>query len=1013
MSSFALRPSRRFISAARVPVEKLEERTLFATVPAGFQYANYVTGLPECTSMTWTPDGRLFYTEKSGAVRVVKNGQILPTPLVKVVPDGYFERGLENITLDPDFANNGVFYLYYVKRDNVNPNTAPNNAKGRISRFRVNPANPDVVDPNTPEAVVVDNIGSDTGYHNGGFMAFEQSGPVNSRLMYVGVGEAGLPHIEDAKQTAQDLSTLNGKILRINPRAGAQLIPSDNPYVGQSGKRGEIYASGVRNPFTGNVKPGTNTIYFNDVGSNIAEEINQVARGANYGYPLSEGYTTNTAFTNPLLAYKREEFNSTQAAITGGVFYNGSMFPSQYQGKYFFADETNQFIRVFDPAVQRQSTGFGTTVGHVLDLDVGPDGALYGLTHTVGDFTARIVRISYVGSVNRAPTAVSGADKTAGALPLTVNFNGNGSSDPDGDALTYSWNFGDGTTGTGKTVSHTYSTKGKYNAVLTVNDGKGGSNSAPAIVVTPGNFAPVVSINAPANNSLYSGGDVISYSGSASDPEDGMYPASKFDWTIELHHEDHVHPFLDDIDGVSGGSFTIPRDLEVDPVQFFRIYLKVTDSVGVTTTSFIDIQPRKSTFTLASNVAGARLNLDGVDEPAGTSTLGVVGTRRRIEAPEFQTVGGQSYQFVGWSDGGNIAHDILTPSSNTTYTATYQAVVTATAARRAEADAYVRNGTYAGTNFGNTADLQAKLSATSYTRETYLRFNIADFPAITGATLKLFGKSQVSENVTVNLFAVANNAWSETGITWNNRPGSSGPTLGAKTIAGTTGQTYSWDVSDYVREQREAGATAVTFVVRANSTKDAIATFNSDEASSGRPELAVNYVTSSPSNAQTIRSTADTYVRDGTYASANFGAATELQLKKEVASYNREVWLKFDLSSVPTITSAKLRLFGKLDSTVQTPSIAVYSSSSMSWGESTLTWNTRPASGTSALATVTVAGSTPKWYEWDVTNYLKSEKALGHNLVTLVVRTLTQTTPYIAFNSDEAAANQPQLQIAP
>src|SRR4051794_26466837 len=184
------------VSASRRPVEKLEDRTLFAaTVPAGFQYADYVTGLPECTSMTFTPDGRIFYTEKSGAVRVVKNGKLLTTPLVKVSVDGYFERGLEDICLDPDFANNGVFYLYYTKRDNVNPNVAPNNAKNHISRFRVNPANPDVVDPNTPEAVVVDNIGSDTGYHNGGFMAFEQSGPVNSRLLYVGVGENGLPHI--------------------------------------------------------------------------------------------------------------------------------------------------------------------------------------------------------------------------------------------------------------------------------------------------------------------------------------------------------------------------------------------------------------------------------------------------------------------------------------------------------------------------------------------------------------------------------------------------------------------------------------------------------------------------------------------------------------------------------------------------------------------------------------------------------------------------------------------------
>src|SRR5687767_4011554 len=119
--------------SARTPFERLEDRTLFATVPAGFQYADFLTGLPECTSMTFTPDGRIFYTEKSGAVRVVKNGVKLDATLLRVTVDGYFERGLECITLDPNFASNGLFYLYYTKPDPTNPNTAPNGAKNRIS----------------------------------------------------------------------------------------------------------------------------------------------------------------------------------------------------------------------------------------------------------------------------------------------------------------------------------------------------------------------------------------------------------------------------------------------------------------------------------------------------------------------------------------------------------------------------------------------------------------------------------------------------------------------------------------------------------------------------------------------------------------------------------------------------------------------------------------------------------------------------------------------------------------
>jgi glucose/arabinose dehydrogenase len=239
-------------AASRPRAERLEGRTLLATVPAGFQYTDFITGLTECTSMTFAPDGRIFYTEKSGAVRVVKNGQVLANTLTRVSVDGYFERGLECITLDPGFATNGVFYLYYTRRDPDNPNTSPNNAKNRISRFKIDPANPDRALAGS-EVVVLDNIPADSGYHNGGAMVFGADG-----YMYVGTGEVGLPSISDATTRAQDLSTLAGKILRINPRSGAQLIPSDNPFVGQTGKRAEIYSYGLRNPFTMGVKPGTN-----------------------------------------------------------------------------------------------------------------------------------------------------------------------------------------------------------------------------------------------------------------------------------------------------------------------------------------------------------------------------------------------------------------------------------------------------------------------------------------------------------------------------------------------------------------------------------------------------------------------------------------------------------------------------------------------------------------------------------------------------------------------------------
>jgi hypothetical protein len=167
-----------------------------------------------------------------------------------------------------------------------------------------------------------------------------------------------------------------------------------------------------------------------------------------------------------------------------------------------------------------------------------------------------------------------------------------------------------------------------------------------------------------------------------------------------------------------------------------------------------------------------------------------------------------------------------------------------------------------------------------------------------------------------------------------------------------------------------------------------------------------------PAGPVEIRSSDDAYVRDGTAAGQNFGGASELQLKKNATGANREIWLKFDLTQAWTIGSATLRVFGRIDSSTETPSVAAYAADS-AWTESSLTWNTRPTASTTALATTTVATAVQKWYEWDVTSFLAAEKAAGRNVVTLVLRSLTTTTPHMIFASDEAAANQPQLRITP
>jgi hypothetical protein len=131
---------------------------------------------------------------------------------------------------------------------------------------------------------------------------------------------------------------------------------------------------------------------------------------------------------------------------------------------------------------------------------------------------------------------------------------------------------------------------------------------------------------------------------------------------------------------------------------------------------------------------------------------------------------------------------------------------------------------------------------------------------------------------------------------------------------------------------------------------------------------------------------------------------------------NRWTYVKFDLSSVPSIANARLRLFGALSATTGTTvQTAVYAVTNTTWSETGITWNNKPASNGAALATVTMVNSstTQRWYEWDVTAYLQAEKAAGRNVVTLVLKNLANSSPFDRFNSRQAASSRPELLVVP
>jgi hypothetical protein len=138
-------------------------------------------------------------------------------------------------------------------------------------------------------------------------------------------------------------------------------------------------------------------------------------------------------------------------------------------------------------------------------------------------------------------------------------------------------------------------------------------------------------------------------------------------------------------------------------------------------------------------------------------------------------------------------------------------------------------------------------------------------------------------------------------------------------------------------------------------------------------------------------------------------------VKRSSTSGNtRETYLKFDLSGITgAITAGKLRLYGALTNVVDSgiPNVAVYSATNTSWNETTLTYNNRPLSGTTILAQKGITGTAGQWFEFDLTNFLKAEKAAGRNVVTLVLKATNTTNPVATFNSGEAANFQPELLV--
>ncbi|MGW0735665.1 PQQ-dependent sugar dehydrogenase [Streptomyces sp. NPDC002851] len=434
---------------------------------------------------------------------------------------------------------------------------------------------------------------------------------------------AGRNPAYDAQRTSANTHDLRGKILRIKVADdGSYTIPDGNLFAkGTEKTRPEIYAMGFRNPFRMSVDKPTGIVYVGDYGpdSGTADpkrgpagqvEFARVTKPGNYGWPYCTGkndayidydFATgasgeafdcaapknesphNTGLTElppaqeAWIPYDDDsvpEFGSGSESPMGGPVYrydpkNESLvkFPKAYDGNFFAGEFGRRWIK----RIAQDKDGTVESINpfpwqgtQVMDMEFGPDGALYVLDYGTGYFNgdenSALYRIENATS-GHSPVAEASANVTSGQAPLKVDFTAK-ATDADGDALTYSWDFGDGATSTDQNPSHTYEKNGVYAATVTVKDATGRTGSASAHI-TVGNTAPTVKLELPGNGQLFTFGDTVPFKVTVTDPEDGTIDCSKVKVTHILGHDSHGHP----VTSANGceGTIQTSADGEHDP----------------------------------------------------------------------------------------------------------------------------------------------------------------------------------------------------------------------------------------------------------------------------------------------------------------------------------------------------------------------------------------------------------------------------------------------------------------
>jgi glucose/arabinose dehydrogenase len=337
---------------AAVPLPHAGERFANAIRP-GFTETVIADSLDSPVSMALAPDGRVFVCEQPGRLRVIRNGKLLKRPFVAVPTKAIEEEGLLGVAFDPAFARTKCVFVTYTSYTPVRHNV--------IARFT---ASGDTAVAGS-EYIVYEFDEHAAHQHVGGALRFGRDG-----MLYASSGECGDGTL------SHSLASTAGKIVRLRPDGS---IPHDNPFPESTrGRHAAIYARGFRNAFAFDVHPRTGRIFVNDVGGSRAEEVDELQRGGDYGWPVAEGLAGSPPLVDPIHAYS----HAHGCAITGGAFYAPAQ-PSlgrEWVDGYFFEDYCANEIRWLSPGRPPGLETFGKTrVPGPVDLRVAADGALWYL----------------------------------------------------------------------------------------------------------------------------------------------------------------------------------------------------------------------------------------------------------------------------------------------------------------------------------------------------------------------------------------------------------------------------------------------------------------------------------------------------------------------------------------------------------------------------------------------------------------------------------------------------------